>query len=331
MTTRLFHLGLLTVIVFPLLGSAFSATSMNTPGQVFFDRFRATCPADFSCIRQFDATLVDVDDDDDNNKDSLVWVAVYRSNNNKPSVFVRDEFLASMKEATTQTSVSLSPPNKDQEMFEPLPLNQKLETPVAIGRLRLSQDFHGKMVLDSLRCLLPKEDQDDSCDGGSEFNEALSVGVDALLLHHLLLQTQTQTSSSSSSSSATATSTSTNSDISFAKFEGAIRTKATLFSNKILEDRGFEPVEELSKDMATHVSRYNDCYEKYAERTVSHVSKHPGARDRALQIVALLGKLDPSLEIETHDVASTSVNDIDNGEADEEYDPWAGLSNFQCL
>jgi hypothetical protein len=34
--------------------------------------------------------------------------------------------------------------------------------------------------------------------------------------------------------------------------------------------------------------------------------------------------------METTAVATTSVNDMDNGEA-EEYDPWAGLSNFQCL
>jgi hypothetical protein len=232
----------------------------------------------------------------------LVWVAVYRSNNNKPSVFVRDDFLASMKEATTETSVSVTP-NTDQEKFEP---RVTLAKPVAIGRLRHSEDFDGKMVLDSLRCLLQKEDQDDSCDGGSEFNEALSVGVDALLLHHLQTQTAMASKSESSSSSSN----------SFAKFEGAIRTKATLFSNKILEERGFEPVEELSKDMATHVSRYNECYEKYAERTVSHVSKHPGARDRALQIVSLLGKLDPSQEVE-----AATVNDKDEAQAN---DPWAG-------
>jgi hypothetical protein len=109
--TRLVMLVLVTAVL-PWLASSFSAAS----GQVFFDRFRATCPADASCIRQFDAALVD--DDVNSNAESFVWVAVYRSNNNKPSVFVRDDFLASMKEATTETSVSVSP-NKDQEMFEP--------------------------------------------------------------------------------------------------------------------------------------------------------------------------------------------------------------------
>ena len=162
-------------------------------------------------------------------------------------------------------------------------------------------------------CLLQKEDQDDSCDGGSEFNEALFVGVDALLLHHLQTQTAILSKKNSESSSSNLNS--------FAKFEGAIRTKATLLSNKILEERGFEPVEELSKDMATHVSRYNGCYEKYAERTVSHVSKHPGARDRALQIVSLLGKLDPSQEVE----AATVTNKNDEAQ---ENDPWAGMKQF---
>jgi hypothetical protein len=42
-----------------------------------------------------------------------------------------------------------------------------------------------------------------------------------------------------------------------ALFEGTLRTKATLYSGKILEQRGFGPVEELSKDMATHISRYD--------------------------------------------------------------------------
>jgi hypothetical protein len=317
--TCLFLIGLLTIVGFPLLVSSLSSSAPTTSGQVFFDRFRATCPADTSCIRQFDAALVDNDDGKDDA--SSVWVAVYRSNNNKPSVFVRDEFLASMKQATTTTTtttdtpVSVSP-NNDQDMFEPQ-LSLQLTKPVAIGRLRPSEDFNGKLVLDSLRCLLPKEDQDDSCDGGSEFNEALSVGVDALLLHHLQMTTAT-TPTTLSSVRATTT------DSVAAKFEGIIRTKATLFSNRILEERGFEPVEELSKDMATHVSRYHDGYEKYAERTVLHSSKHPGARDRALQIVSLLGKLDPSLEIE-NTVAAGNDKDMEN---DEENDPWAGMKQF---
>jgi hypothetical protein len=312
--------GLLT-LVFPLLVSSFSAT-ISTSGPVFFDRFRATCPADVSCIRQFDAALVDTSSTGTQAEDE-VWVAVYRSTNNKPSVFIRDEFLASMKQATTttETSVSVSP-NKDPELFEPRP-GVMLETPVAVGRLRPSEDVPGRkiMVLDSLRCLLRKEDQDDTCDGGSEFNEALSVGVDALLLHYLQAQTSAMASSEPSSKS----NSNSNSFVAFAKFEGAIRTKTTLFSNRILEERGFEPVEELSKDMATHVSRYAACYDTYVERTVHQVSKHPGARDRALQIVALLGKLDPSQEVEE---AAATVNNDDGSNHDDEIDPWAGLKQF---
>jgi hypothetical protein len=170
-----------------------------------------------------------------------------------------------------------------------------LEKPVAVAQLRPSPDFENKWILDSLRCGLKKEDINDDCDGGSEFTEALSVAVDSLLLHHLQQQHQNDF-----------------------VFEATIRTKATLFSNKVLEARGFEPVEELSKDMATHVSKYDACLQSYAERSTSTIP--PGARDRALQIVSLLGRLDRDQQLEA---ASAEEENKSKDDDQDDYDPWA--------
>jgi hypothetical protein len=312
---------------------AFSANSggagdaSSSSAFALFDRFRATCPADPTCIRQFDSSLPDKDlfGENDNN----IWVAVYRSSNNKPSVFVRDEFLGAMRSATTATSTS----NADIDQQSPSPVSTSasfgisdkfepkvtLEKPVAVVRLRPSDDFKDKWVLDSLRCILKKEDMDESCDGGSEFLEAISVGVDALLLHHL--QTSASRANTGGGGGVPL----------LLPFEGSIRTKATLFSHKILMERGFEEVQELSKDMATHVSNFEACMEKYAERAVSTVSKNPGARDRALQILSLLGKLDPDLEASAVVSAQqANIHASADGEQDEsDYDDmWAGMKKF---
>lgn len=273
-----------------------SSSSSSAGGGGFFklDRFSPSCPADESCIRQFDPNLIDANDNG-------IWVAVYRSNNNKPSVFVRDEFFSAMSEATnTDASSNRSP--QDQVDSSKISTPMALEKPVAVARLIPSADYESKWVLDSMRCLLKKEDQDDTCDGGSEFVEALSVCVDSLLLHHLKENTNTAGSA----------------------FEGYIRTKATLYSNKILEERGFSPVEELSKDFATHISQYDACMESYALRTAS-TNLNPGARDRALQMVSLLGKLDEELERQAQrkdDTKSAANNDADD---EDDYDPWANV------
>jgi hypothetical protein len=266
------------------------------------DRFRVTCPADTSCIRQLDASLIDNNcNDDDGDDDSVVWVAVYRSNQNQPSVFVRDEFFHAMTTATTiqeeeglpsLASTTTTPTVDTSKLSTPM----ALEIPVAVAQLRPSPDFENKWILDSLRCGLKKEDINDDCDGGSEFIEALSVAVDSLLLHHLQQQR--------------------NNDF---VFEATIRTKATLFSNKVLEARGFEPVEELSKDMATHISKYDACLQSYAERSASTIP--PGARDRALQIVSLLGRLDRDQQLEAAASAEEEKKSKDDDQDD--YDPWA--------
>jgi hypothetical protein len=324
---------------------AFSATQQIPLGGIYnLERFQSICPANLDAIRQFDPSLASNDSDSDNDDgrtSSSVWVAVYRSNNNKPSVMVRDEFFHAMNAATSgrntkdgkdgnQNSSSSSSffLSQTRSLLEITPHDAP---PVAVAQLRPSPDFDGCYVLDSLRCSLKKEDMDESCDGGSEFLEALSVAVDSLVLHHLQQLLSSSSWKGSSSKSAQE-----------AVFEGTLRTKATLFSGKILEQRGFEPVDELSKDMATHVSTYEACLHQYAERSIpgapppssgrgmgktskAKSRKAPptvtaGARDRALQIVALLGQLDPQVQRQAAEDRQNSSGD------DEEYDPFAGIN-----
>ncbi|KAG7374958.1 esterase [Nitzschia inconspicua] len=322
-----------------------AALSLQIPmGGYSLDRFQSVCPANLDAIERFDPSLVvktttttssDSDSDSDSTStSSSVWVAVYRSNNNKPSVMIRDEFFHSMSIATSgktdgsSTSSSSSFLSETRSFLE-TSSTSNLQTPVAVAQLRPSPDFDDCYVLDSLRCSLKKEDMDESCDGGSEFLEALGVAVDSLVLHHLK---RLQDSSKQDKSQGT-------SSFESVVFEGTLRTKATLFSGKILEQRGFEPVDSLAKDMATHVSRYEACLNQYAERSIPGGTPSPttsgkgfskssssgnaksitaGTQDRALQIVSLLGQLDP--EIQKQAAAKEQEG------PDEEYDPWAGIN-----
>uniref|UniRef100_A0A6U3WFS0 Uncharacterized protein n=1 Tax=Ditylum brightwellii TaxID=49249 RepID=A0A6U3WFS0_9STRA len=284
----------------------------------FFDRFRATCPADLASIYQFDSSLVDLKKDG-NDEQPAAWVAVYRSSNNSPSVFVRDEFMNAMQIAT---SIPTSSPSSSMEGKIESGDNGKQQkqneealrppTPVAVGRIRPSTDFSGQYVIDELRCSLKKEDTNDVCDGGSEHVEALGVCVDELLLHHLRTTTQNDDESN---------------DRNF--FDKAIRCKATLVSGILLENRGFQEVLFLSKDMATHVSDLDASMSKYAKRAVStYSSKNPGARDRALQMLSLLGRLNREHEKEDKSKASSLSGEEKEEGDDEEYDPWANSKIF---
>jgi hypothetical protein len=86
-------------------------------------------------------------------------------------------------------------------------------------------------------------------------------------------------------------------------------------------------VEELSKDMATHISKYESCLQRYATRSVpstdpeddNDTSMAAGSRDRALQIAALLGQLDP-------DVQRRAAEKQNGNNGDDEYDPWANIN-----
>ena len=287
------------------------------------DRFRSVCLVGSEgkdAVDEFDNTLYA---SLENESDDL-WVAVYRSNNNKPSVVVRDDFFRAMNDATsgkndnsdaddsaanTVSTVSGAASFLSDTM--PSLLEIPSTKPVAIARLQKSEtstEEKNVYLLDNLRCSLKKENQDETCDGGSEFVEALGVAVDTLILKHLQRLLQDCNTEEEDDDDSTL-------DV---VFEGTVRTKATLFSGKLFEQRGFTEVESLSRDMATHVSNYEACFSKYADRTIE-ASMAAGTRDRALQIVALLGRLDPELQ------KKGESNDGGN----DEYDPWANMQLYR--
>ena len=298
-------------------------------------------------VDEFDPTLYASLDQADSN-DGDLWVAVYRSNNNNPSVVVRDDFYRAMNDATTSgkgfgdksddddgsnnksdgaksndsvanTMSTVSGTASFLSDTMPSLLEIPSTKPVAIARLQKSDastETKTVYLLDNLRCSLKKETQDEACDGGSEFVEALSVAVDTLLLKHLqrLLQNSDDNESDDEEDS--------NNNTLDVVFEGTVRTKATLFSNKVFEQRGFTEVETLSRDMATHVSNYEACFSKYADRSIE-ASMAAGTRDRALQIVALLGRLDPEIQTD-----ASNGEESDNGD-DDDYDPWANMQLYR--
>ena len=268
---------------------AFSAPQGNDATTfALFDRFRCHCPANLSAVQLFDPSLV-VED----HQDHHTWVVVYRSGNNKPSVLIRDEFFDAMRSATGAVNPASLPNHMSVETFV------KAQTPVAVARLRRSEDFEEVWVMDYMRCALKKESTDTTCDGGSEYLEAISVAIDTLLQHHL------QTAQ---------------------HFEGAIRTKATVHSGSLLEDRGFVPIAKLHKDMASHVSSLDACLEKYAGRSVAtDVAKSPGSRQRALEIVSMLGRLNREHDIKKARERNEKYSDNQEGE---NYDPWAGMKRL---
>jgi hypothetical protein len=283
-----------SLLVLPCVKS-FSVPLGSDGSLALFDRFRSTCPADVGAIRLFDATLLDSNDDA-----AVTWVAVYRSANNKPSVFVRDQFLSAMQSATAAVRIDAPRSSAPTEGIEVARDNilQMVEAPVAVARLIKSADFENRWILDSMRCLLKKEETNPDCDGGSEHTEALSVAIDSVLIHHVMSNRQQENFI----------------------FDGAIRIKATLVSAPLLELRGFKEVTSLSKDMATHVCSLDACMESYATRAVSSSAKGPGAHERALQICSLLGQIDRERDLK---LSAATAN-----AKDDDYDPWAGASRF---
>ncbi|CAB9502465.1 expressed unknown protein [Seminavis robusta] len=306
------------LLLLPISALGFSVPNNNNePSSSFslFDRFRPECPAVPNSIRQFDPSLPLPTEDD------AIWVAVFRSSNNAPSVFVKDEFLNAMRLATGGVTETLSSSEStdgssvknDGDDSNKLQVTQPQQsssssgptTPVAVARLCPSQDFPGTWTLDHMRCSLKKETTDDACEGGSEHKEALSVAMDSLLLHYL------------------------NKPDFF--WEGAIRTKATLVGASLLEERGFQPVTTLAKDMATHVSSLDASMEKYAEKyveTMSSTSKNQGARDRANEILSLLGRLDREADLRAAQERQQQASSSTDGDSDEDYDPWASVKQY---
>eukprot|EP00560_Eucampia_antarctica_P008635 CAMPEP_0197825994 /NCGR_PEP_ID=MMETSP1437-20131217/3011_1 /TAXON_ID=49252 ORGANISM="Eucampia antarctica, Strain CCMP1452" /NCGR_SAMPLE_ID=MMETSP1437 /ASSEMBLY_ACC=CAM_ASM_001096 /LENGTH=346 /DNA_ID=CAMNT_0043426231 /DNA_START=17 /DNA_END=1057 /DNA_ORIENTATION=+ len=286
-----------------------SSSSGEDASYTLFDRFQATSPADLLSIRKFDPRLAPVEDDKDSDEedDGATWVAVYRSSNNLPSVLIKDDFLNAMRVATTVPTDASSP----SSIIEKKSISSSIETstsstsssllsvrtPVAVAKLVRSDLYENRWVIESMRCNLKKEDTDAACDGGSEHVEALCVCLDELIMHHL--------------------------QEGHYLGEGAIRCKGTLVSSQLLEDRGFGEVTKLEKDMATHLSSFKGAMKHYADRAVTTVSKNPGARDRALKILSLLGRSD---EKETPPTNTNNDNDEDNDDDDD--DPWRAISQF---
>jgi len=295
------HLRIVVFVLISLINNNNNVNALSTQPQGLFDRFRPSCPADIGSIRRFDSSLTNNNDDADS--DTATWIAIFRSANNKPSVYIRDDFMNAMKVATTTTDdddggimiKSESMMNDDKIEITSNSVMESTETPVAIARLSPSQDKNC-WILDNMRCSLKKEEMEEECDGGSEHTEALCVAIDAILIHHLTNQSKESLF-----------------------FNGAIRTKATLVSAQLLEERGFEQVTALNKDMASHTSSLDACLESYANRVVG-TKGGAGSRERAIKICSLLGKIDRE-----KDLVSNNNNDDDK---EEDYDPWAGIKKF---
>lgn len=287
---RLIALLLLTLLTQEVTSFSAPEGGKDSPFALF-DRFRPSCPADIGAIRLFEESLVG------NDHPSATWVAVYRTANNKPSVFVKDEFLNAMRVATSVSTEKMSE-SKDSLETTSKSLLESTESPVAVARLTPSIDFDDCWVMDSMRCMLKKEKTDAACDGGSEHTEALCTAIDQVLIQHL---------------------TNHKGD----RFDGAIRTKATLVSAPLLEERGFQEVQSLSKDMATHTCSLDACMTAYADRAVSTTGKGQGARDRALQICSLLGQIDRE-----NDLKASAESSGDGRDVDDDYDPWANMKKF---
>ncbi|KAL7579422.1 hypothetical protein ACA910_014087 [Epithemia clementina (nom. ined.)] len=348
---------------FPVGGSNNGAN----PNALLLDRFHVVCPADPSCVTYFDGGAVQSvvnpqqqqqqqQPNENNNKDQTkwIWAAVYRSNHNQPSVLVRDSLWQSMKLATT-TNADINNNNNNNNYnfnnrkdnhYENLMIQspwlagggggssslqqQQQKKPVALACLRPSSDFDDCVVLDHWRCVLPKEQMDPNCDGGSEHVEALSVALDELLLQHFSFQQQQQKQKQRRHEQ--------EQEQQQRRFQATIRVKGTLVSARVLEQRGFVPVQSLQRDMATHVSppSVDAWLERYAQRAVATHSVTAQARQRALSLVSLLGKLysnnaaaqsssatdQDKARKEDKDDKDNNDNDNDNGT---DYDPWANV------
>jgi len=179
--------------------------------------------------------------------------------------------------------------------------------PVAVARLfkDTNSNFY---IMDSMRCVLKKENTDEECDGGSEHAEAIGVCIDELVLSYLQQCIDDNDKKLS--------------------FDGGIHFRGTLVSGKLLDSRGFREVTELSLDMHSHESDFDGALSKYAERATSReVAKNPGALDRALKIVSYLGRIDRDQDRLNAKQVNEDEGDIGD-EEESDYDPWASVKKF---
>ena len=314
--------GMFTVVfIYVPLFVAF-VNGFSTPtSSIAFDRFRASCPSDLDAIRRFDPTLVVNDDLEDNN----VWVAVFRTANNLPSVFVRDEFFDAMASSTTTSLPSRGSENASSiaggSSSGVMIVANRIEnqTPVAIARLRKGDDGNvnnnnnnntsssSYCIMDAMRCSLRNEDTNPNCDGGSEHSEALGVCIDELVLAYLRGRKECDS------------------------FDGGIRFRGTLMSGRLLSSRGFREVSDLqpSKDVRTsHESDVDGAMERYSERMSSGLS--PGARERASSIVSYLGRMDREEDKRRRRSACDNKEEdvVVDEEGESDFDPWSSIKRY---
>ena len=308
--------------------AAFTTTS-STSRLFLFDRFTAECPASLNSIRQFAPSLVPATSTapgsdngnkaEDPNESDTIWVAVYRSNQNQPSVLVRDEFLHALHSATDVTAHSPALVRGPAVTTTPVAVGrlvrlQRPQQPITEEREEKEDDdtTTSTFLIDSLRCVLKKETIDTTCDGGSEHTEALLVALDHLVLHYLR-QSQHQQSQS-------------------VRFHGCLRVKGTLVTGPLLEDRGWDPVADLEPDWATHTSSLDGCLSRYAARAATTTTASaPQAQQRAMEIVSHLGRLDREADLAAAAVAARKRQEQQQQRAanrDDEEDTWAGMKRF---
>jgi hypothetical protein len=207
-------------------------------------------------------------------------------------------------------------------------------------------------IVDSLRCSLPKELTNPECDGGSEYLEAIGVAVDASLMRIFRPssppypqgnQEEEEKGEPQSSSRRMMTSPPPPPPV---VFDGSIRVKSTIYTRTVLEQRGFRPVESLSRDMATHYFCRDTCLQRYTQRITNHTNNSddnnnnnnnndsnmflsPVARSISHSIVSLLQSQLEFLETippEADAFMASSKGDEERRDLDEPImDPWAGI------
>ena len=95
-------------------GGAAATSNLVSSDSGNTDRFRSVClvgKESEEAVDEFDPALLRSLDENGSGSNDDLWVAVYRSNNNKPSVVVRDDFFRAMNDATSGSNTNESGSN----------------------------------------------------------------------------------------------------------------------------------------------------------------------------------------------------------------------------
>ena len=322
--------------------SMLSSSPINTPAFTLVDRFWTSCPADPDSIRRFDPNLLLVDNDDDGDDDNnseTTWAAVFRCDDAVPSVLIRDDFFGAMRMSTTSrggsssTTTTNNNENNNNNNENNAIAKKENRLPVAIARISPSPLYPGSFVIDTVRCNLEKEKTNDVCDGGSEYCESIGMCIDELLLHHLEQCTSVvEALEEDDDIDGDGDENDDSIDCRRRFFEdGSIRTKATLFSSKLFENRGFEEVSKIYPDMASHVSSLSGSFLKYSNRVLDIQTTYPGGHGTARRILLRLGQISPDggEDIDGNNAGTANTDgDDDSDDTNDGYDPWASVKKY---